>query len=331
MLEQLRRVMGFGYMDQAGDTQAGGGGGDTQTGGAGNDTQKGGNDTQAGGGQDTMDGGGKTLLQNLGEGKVDDKGQKKVDETKLTDEQKAAKAALEASEKDSRRPKDVPAKYWDATKGEVNFTAWAKSTTELETRMRTTGLPPKSADEYKVEIPPELKAAGVDLDPAQSKAFREMALAAGLTQKQYETVMGAYFKNLGEAADQTSQFSQDKCRTELLKTYKTDEALVAANQRAYRTFMAFADEGDREAIDSIGNIPAVIRMLDKVGKEMGEDKGVHPDAILDQESLQTLMRGGPGKEDSPYWNESDPRHAATKAKVTAHHQAEEARKRRQQG
>src|SRR5262245_12551289 len=145
-----------------GDTQAGGG--DTQAGGS--STQAGGGDTQAGGaGNDSLGGGDDndgSLLSDLGGGKGNDtlgggtgndtmtggdKGKQQTEEQK----------ALAAAEKDARRPKEVPAKYWDAKDGKVNYAAWAKSTSELETRMRTVGLPPKSADEYKVEVPKELK------------------------------------------------------------------------------------------------------------------------------------------------------------------------------
>lgn len=316
------------------DTQAGGGGNDTQAGGGGNDTQAGGNDTQAGGaaGDKTKGGGGKSLLENMGKGgKADDKGGAgdKKPPVNETAEQKLARETLEASEKDTRRPPEVPSKFWDPKEGKINSAAWAKSHGELETRMRVHGLPPKSAEEYKLEIPAEMKAAGLDLTAEQTKGFKTMAHELGLTQKQYEGVMGAYFRNVEQLANQASQFSEEKCRAELLKHYKTEEQMTAGVKRAYRAFMAFAEPGDQAAIDTLGNIPAVVRAFDKVGKEMGEDPGVHPDQILAGETLEHLMRGGPGKDDSPYWNATDPRHKSTKEKVKAFHEASTAQKRRQ--
>ena len=204
----------------------------------------------------------------------------------------------------------------------------AKSVSSLEKRMRDVGLPPESAEGYKFELPKELKDAGVELDPKLSTGFRSKALELGLTQKQYEGVMGAYMENLAGIADQTSQLSFERAQSDLLAYYKTEDALNQAVGRAFKTFEAFADEKDAEMIDTIGNIPAVIRILDKVGKEMAEDPGVHPDAILDGESLDQLMRGAPGKEDSPYWNAEDPRHKSVKAKVQAHHEARAAANRR---
>lgn len=268
----------------------------------------------------------KTLLQTLGKGEGEPPAPPPPGPAPDSPEAKE----LAAAEKDTRRPKDVPAKYWSAEKGEVNYAAWAKSTSDLETRMRTVGLPPKSADEYKLEVPKEMKDLGFDLDPAQAKGFRAMSHELGLTQKQYEGVMGAYLKNIGALANQASAFSEQRARTDLLAHYKTEEGMTKAVQRAYRAFSAFATEQDMELLDTLGNIPAVIRILDKVGAEMGEDPGVHPDAILDQESLATLMRGKPGAEDSPYWNTNDPRHAATMAKVQAHHEAQARSRQRKQ-
>lgn len=236
----------------------------------------------------------------------------------LTDEQKA----LQAAEKDTRRPAHVPSKFWDHAKGEVKFEAWSKSTTELETRMRTVGLPPKDAAEYKVEVPEALKQIGYDLDPALSKGFRDRALAMGLTQKQFEGVMQDYFTTIPQLADQVAQFSRDKAKTDLLAYYKTEDALKENVRAAYQAFMAYADTEDQKLIDQIGNIPAVVRILAKVQRDMREDPGVGPDAVLDGDSLEQLMRGGPDKEDSPYWNASDPRHKATVEKVRRHHEAQ---------
>jgi len=272
---------------------------------------------------------GKSLLEDIGkggDGKGEDEAAKAAAAAAAAQTPEAK--ALAASEKDTRRPKEVPAKYWDAAKGEVNYGSWAKSTTELETRMRTFGLPPKAAEEYKFTMPEELKAAGVDLDPAMDKAFRAEALDMGLTQKQYERVVGNYFKHVATLADQTSQFSHASARADLLGYYKTEEKLKESVRGAYQVFSAFADERDMAMIDKLGNIPAVIRVLAKIAPEIAEDPGVNAQAILTEESLAQMMRGGPGKEDSPYWNPSDPRHASTLAKVMAHHEATAAATRR---
>jgi len=334
----LEKFMRYVLQEEAGDGKGGSAAGGGATGGAaaagGDGAGKGVAAAGDAGAGDANKGAGgeQSLLEQIGKGGAagdDGKGGGKAvdDGGNLTPEQRA----LQIAEKDTRRPKEVPAKYWDAEKGEVNYAAWAKSTTELETRMRTYGLPPKTADEYKFDVPKELKEHGVDLDPALTKTFRDEAYTMGLTQKQYEGVMGAYFKHIANLANQVSQFSQEKARTELLGYYKTEEAMTENVRNAFRVFSSFADEKDMEGINQIGNIPAVIRVLAKIWPEMREDPNVNPDTILEGESLENLMRGGPGKDDSPYWNKTDPRHKVTVAKVQAHHERQASARRRKAG
>jgi hypothetical protein len=141
--------------------------------------------------------------------------------------------------------------------------------------------------------------------------------------------MASYFTNMAGVADQASQFSEETARASLMEHYKSDEAMTQAVGRAFRTAQAFLPDASFERLmATAGNIPEVITLLDAVGKEMAEDPGVHPDAILDGESLDHLMRGGPGADDSPYWNADDPRHKAVKAKVTKHHEAKASATRR---
>lgn len=347
----IERILGMRFRDkEAGDAgnNAGGNGADNaragaagaandakgagQGGGAAADGGSGTGGAAAGGAADGGAAGKKSLLETLGKGSAGAAGDGgsagKAGEGEDGKGQTPEQKALAAAEKDTRRPTHIPAKYWDAEKGEIRTEAMAKSVSSLEKRMRDVGLPPESVEGYKFELPKELKDAGVELDPKLSTGFRSKALELGLTQKQYEGVMGAYMENLAAVADQTSQLSFERAQSDLLAYYKTEDALKQAVGRAFKTFEAFADEKDAEMIDVIGNIPAVIRILDKVGKEMAEDPGVHPDAILDGESLEHLMRGAPGKEDSPYWNADDPRHKSVKAKVQAHHEARAATNRR---
>ena len=327
MLRWIKKYL----MDAAGDDAGGGGGSDAAAGGG---------DKAAGGAGDDKCGD-KSIFADVGKdgagdaaGGADGKGGDGKDASKGDDKALTPEArALQAADKDTRRPADVPAKYWDAEKGEVKYAAWAKSTSELETRMRDTGLPPKTADEYKFEVPEEMKKAGVALDQTTSKAFSARALALGLTQKQYEGVMSEYFSSLGTMANAAVGYSRDKLNAELLAHYKVPGDVKKNLVAAFRVVSAFGDESEVEAaMGPMGNAPAwVYRVLAKVGKEMGEDPGVKPDEVLGGDSLEHLMRGKAGDEDAPYWNPKHPQHAATVAKVTRFHQAQANAKQRKQG
>lgn len=328
-LNPIAEALGMIYRDQAGEggegAGAGAGAGDGKgAGGAGEGKGEGagageGKGAGAGDGKGAGGEGKKSVLAQAGEGGGDGKGGQETPEQK----------ALAAAEKDARRPKHVPSKYWDAEKGVVRDEQAFKSLGELETRMRVIGLPPKTADEYKYEIPKEVAALGIETDPRVDAEFKKGALEQGLTQKQYEWMLGTWYKQLPHLADQVAQFSEESCQAELVKVYKTPEAATAATKRAYRAFSAYAKPEEMAMIDKIGNIPVVIQVLERIGKELGEDPGINPEAILDGESLATLMRGKEGDTDAPYWNPSDPRHKETKAKVMRHHEAAAAKARRQ--
>lgn len=241
--------------------------------------------------------------------------------------------SLQAAEKDTRRPAHVPAKYWDPEKGEIRAESAFKSLSELETRMRSTGLPPKTAEEYKFEVPKELKDAGIELDQTTTNAFRAKALELGLTQKQYEAVMGEYFSTISTMANGATTYGSAKLKSQLLEHYKTPEVLAENVRLAFAVVNAYGDEHEVEqAMGASGNTPPwVYRVLAKVGKELGEDAGVKPDEVLGGDSLEHLMRGKEGDEDAPYWNARDARHAATVAKVTAYHEAQQKSAQRRRG
>ena len=239
--------------------------------------------------------------------------------------------ALNASEKDTRRPPHVPAKFWNAEKGEINAEAWGNSTKALESRMKDIGLPPKSADEYKFDPPAAFKDAGLDLDPALAKQMRDDALAQGLTQKQYEWIMGKYYSELEGMVNMSAKVGGERLRADLMTHYKTPEAMQQNVSLALSVVKAYGDDAElAAAMGPQGNTPAwVYRVLAKVGKELKEDPGAQNDGILAQDDIGELMRGKPGDEDAPYWNPQHPQHKSVVAKVQRHHEAQSnARKRK---
>jgi uncharacterized protein with GYD domain len=295
----LRKLMGRVFMDQAGaDGGAGAGGPPAVDGGQ----------PPAGADQD-----GGSLLSEFPAAGDDDPDAKPQGDELMTPEQRATKAA----EKDVRRPKFVPAKFWNAEKGEVNFESWSKSTTEIETRMKDIGLPPKVADEYRVDAPAALKDLGVDLEPDRVKAFKDEAFSAGLTQKQFDFVMGKYFSNLEELVSHGERYDRAKTTRALMEHYKTQDVIQENVKAAYNVFSAYADEEEMKHIYRVANDPITIRVLAKINKELQEDPGVKPDQILTGESIDELMA-----KTSPYWDKGHPQHASIKAKVDRHFAAQ---------
>lgn len=231
-----------------------------------------------------------------------------------------AKTITPSIDPNTGRPSHIPEKFWDAQAKSLRSDDLVKAYAGLEKRVGSLGMPPESIDGYSFK-PPEGQPS---LDPAGEKAFKEEALKLGLTQKQYEGVIGKYITATASAIPEAIASFVEGRRAVTEQTLKAQwGAEYETNMgAALAAFNAFTADEEKAEVDRIGNNPVMLRILARVGKELGEDKTVRgAENLLGQEDLKFLMRGSPGKEDSPYWNASDPNHARTKAKVQQHHEA----------
>ena len=184
----------------------------------------------------------------------------------------------------------------------------AESYGGLEKRVGSGDLPPKSADEYALAVPEQLKDSWQEDD--RFKAFKNEMHAAGITQKQFDLVMGKYFTVVPEMAQASAQLTMDKAAEELRSTWKTEAEYTENVSGAFKAFKAFADPADMDRIDEIGNSPVALRILAKISKEMGEGGGIPPQAdSVAAEDVQSLMRS------EAYQNTKHPDHKAVSQKV----------------
>lgn len=198
----------------------------------------------------------------------------------------------------------------DALDVEASARKLAESYAGLEKRVGSGDVPPKSADEYAVTVPDALKEAWQEDD--RFKAFKTDALGAGLTQKQFDFVVGKYFNVMPELVQGAAQLDANKATEELRKTWATDSEFKANVGDALKAFEKFADPEDRARIDEIGNNPVVLRILAKVGKETQEAGGIpQQGANTGADSVQDLMRS------DAYLNSKHPDHKTTSQKVQA--------------
>lgn len=195
----------------------------------------------------------------------------------------------------------------------------ADSYGHLEKRVGSGDLPPKTDADYTLTVPEVLSE---HWDPAQDAAyteFRKEAHATGLTQKQFDFVMGKYFDISQRMAGAHAQLSSQEAVAELRKSWK-GEAEYTGNLRASAgAVRAYANPGSEEAVGSyvrlerkFGNDPDFIAVMANIGKEMREDLpplgSIMPDADIDALQKSTA-----------YWDATDPGHAAAKARVSAHY------------
>ena len=188
----------------------------------------------------------------------------------------------------------------------------AESYAGLEKRVGSGDVPPKTSDEYAVTVPEQFKEVWAEDD--RFKAFRTAAHAEGFTQKQFDFAVGKYFEMVPDLVGGAAELDQTAAAEELRKTWKTDAEYNANVKDAYKAFSQFADPQDLPKMNEIGNNPVVLRMLAKIGKELGEGPGIPNDAgSTAADDIQTILRS------DAYLNAKHPDHKATSAKVQAYY------------
>jgi hypothetical protein len=214
----------------------------------------------------------------------------------------------------------VPEKYRVAKEdGSLDLEASARKVeaarSELEKRLGTGGAAPKTPEEYTVTVPDSMKDM-VNLDEdAGFKEVRNSLHGLGLTQKQFDGVMGEYWKIAPALVGASSQLSAEACTAELGKLW-TDPTTSKANFKhalnaATRVGSIAGVSMDEIESSGLANNPAFIRMMAALGPEFSEDTAqAGGGGVLQTESgVQELMRS------EAYTNEKHPKHAETVAKV----------------
>jgi len=184
-----------------------------------------------------------------------------------------------------------------------------ESLAALEKRMKHTGLPPEKPDDY-VFTPPE----GVRFDPKEMGLLQKSAHSLGLTQKQYEGVIGIATESIPELLNAGRQLEVKNVLPLLHEDWGGGPGHPNFEKNmgfAVQAFNAFADPRDAGAMDRVGSDPAVLRLLAKIGAEMQEDRSVTEGGTT-RESLESLMQ------DPAYFDATHPKHAEVVAKAKQH-------------
>jgi hypothetical protein len=174
---------------------------------------------------------------------------------------------------------------------------------------------PVEASGYKAEMQlPE----GVQLSEQHLSSFQQVAHKAGMTQGQYEAVMGFFaqyvsdgMSGAGRAAKESLAAGQEALRKEWGPNYDKNVAL------ARRGFGSFAKEAigeeaatglvERITKTSLANDPDFMKIMSKLGAWMQEDNLISGDTeVNSKETIQTKI--DTIKADPDYWNERSPRY-----------------------
>lgn len=191
----------------------------------------------------------------------------------------------------------------------------AESYTHLEKQRGTTSAP-KTVDEYAPKVEVEgFKWDEFKADP-EMQGFLKAAHAKGITNDQMGFILGEYMQRATGLVGGAAELDADTATTALRETWKTDADFKKNIGLAHRAFISLVDPADKGKMDEIGNNPMVIRMLAKIGAEMGEDTPVGNGEINleEQQTIRDLMKS------EAYTNPKHADHERVSAQVKAFYQ-----------
>lgn len=174
---------------------------------------------------------------------------------------------------------------------------------ELEQRAGTLGLPPKTAEEYQLE---SYLPEGFTPEPEREKATLAEFHKLGLTNKQVQGVMKLYGGTIGEAVQQQAK------ALETLQGEWGDqlENKIARNREVLR-LANIPELAEAMKLPVIGNNVGIIKLLDFVATELGEDKIPNDATPMSAEDVDSLRKS------AAYTDPKHPDHAATVKKVNS--------------
>lgn len=178
-------------------------------------------------------------------------------------------------------------------------------------RIGTGDLPPEAPEKYTFTMPEALK--DVPLDQALTDAFRAEAHKAGLTQGQYEMVMGKYFELVPGLLNGAAKVNAEQARGELQQVWKTPAEFEANMSAAQKAINAAPAELQAKIVEQLGTNPVFAQFAALFGKEMREDRAPAPGGTpAAAGTAETLMAS------EAYRNPKHADHARVSAQVAEH-------------
>lgn len=185
----------------------------------------------------------------------------------------------------------------------------------LSKRLGTGDIPPKSAEEYELNIESDaLNFEDFKKDP-DNQAFLSKAHEHGLTSKQLEFVLNEYAQVMPKAFERFKGLTEEQATAELSETWKTEPEFKAHLKDAFAAFNKYASPADKERIDEIGNNPVVIRLLANMGKNLREDSPVINNTGITSDSVEGIMKS------DAYRNPNHPDYKSAQQKVRQYYES----------
>lgn len=203
-------------------------------------------------------------------------------------------------------------KVMDESTGTVDYKATLakmnESYTGLEKRVGTGDLPPKTADEYKIE------REGFSFDEFKAdesnQAFLKAAHEKGITNSQLDFLLSEYDSRAVDLVSTSSQLDTDTTVETLQSEWGKDYESNIFN--AVKAAKACGISEDQINDPLIGNNVAFIKMAAYFGSQITEDKPISIGTPV-SEDISSLMRS------EAFFNPRHPDHKATKERIDQHY------------
>lgn len=185
----------------------------------------------------------------------------------------------------------------------------------LEQRLGAGVTLPKSAGEYQVTVPDELKEVFNPNEDSLFQEFRDRAFEKKIPQEAFDFMMGEYFKLAPQLVAGSNIVSAKECTEALQQEWKTPDEYKAGLKQAFRPLKAYGDSDAQYLMDTYGNDPKFIRFLHRIGAEIQEDASIGGDdgAGTQNESIESLLAS------AAYKDAKHPDHKAVSARVSAYY------------
>ncbi|KKJ05637.1 hypothetical protein XF14_16275 [Burkholderia gladioli] len=220
----------------------------------------------------------------------------------------------------------LPEKYRvNAADGALDLSASAQKLAggygELAKRMGDGGAPPATAAEYTVTVPDALKEKVGDLSKDELfTKFRDDMHGLGLSQKQFDGIMGRYLEMVPALVAGGQQYSAESATADLKKVWADDSSFQKNVGLAYRAGNAVASAAGMSFDDlekaGLANNPTFIRLMASLGPEFAEDAppGAASSAgLMTEDDVKKLMISEANT------NTKHPDHKATRARIDAYY------------
>jgi hypothetical protein len=203
--------------------------------------------------------------------------------------------------------------------GKLDLTASSQKLAEgyasAEKRIGAGDVRPDTPDAYSFTPPEEFK--DIPLDPEMAGAFRQRAHEAGLSAKQFEFVMGEYFRLVPSMLNGAASVSAEQARGELQKVWTQPTAYEAGLTNAERARQALPEALREQVRTKYGTDPLFFQVAAHFGAQLREDRPPTPQGGQGgaDNTVEALMRS------EAYNNPKHVDHARVSEQVRKHYES----------